>query len=183
MNDRRLIEQLKAQRRDALDRAIERYTPYVSVIVYHAMEGALREDIEEVTADVFIALWRTAASITGENLAGYLAAIARNQAKSWLRARRPPEEDLEDVVLPGPDTAAGPVFQREQRSLLAEALRQLGEPDEAIFRLHYQQGCSAQQIARQLGMPGATVRTRLFRGRRKLKQYFEERGLGYEELL
>ena len=107
MNDRRLIEQLKAQRRDALDRAIERYTPYVSVIVYHAMEGAPREDIEEVTADVFIALWRTAASITGENLAGYLAAIARNQAKSWLRARRPPEEDLEDVVLPGPDTAAG----------------------------------------------------------------------------
>ena len=102
---------------------------------------------------------------------------------SWLRARRPPEEDLEDVVLPGPDTAAGPVFQREQRSLLAEALRQLGEPDEAIFRLHYQQGCSAQQIARQLGMPGATVRTRLFRGRRKLKQYFEERGIGYEELL
>ena len=115
MNDRRLIEQLKAQRRDALDRAIERYTPYVSVIVYHAMEGAPREDIEEVTADVFIALWRTAGSITGENLAGYLAAIARNQAKSWLRARRPPEEDLEDVVLPGPDTAAGPVFQREQR--------------------------------------------------------------------
>ena len=111
MNDRRLIEQLKAQRRDALDRAIERYTPYVSVIVYHAMEGAPREDIEEVTADVFIALWRTAGSTTGEHLAGYLAAIARNPAKSWLRARPPSEEDLEDVGLPRPEPSPLPVFQ------------------------------------------------------------------------
>ena len=66
------------------------------------------------------------------------------------------------------------------RELAREAVDTLGEPDCEIFKRHYFLYQKTEDIAAALGMNGATVRTKLARGRQKLKSYLEERGYGNE---
>lgn len=89
--DARLLEQLKHQNRRALERVMRRYTAYVGTILRNITRGqASSEDIEELTADVFLALWHHAPEMRTEHLTGYLASIARSKGcnccgnASWI---------------------------------------------------------------------------------------------------
>lgn len=69
--DARLLEQLKHQNRRALERVMRRYTAYVGTILRNITRGqASSEDIEELTADVFLALWHHAPEMRTEHLTG-----------------------------------------------------------------------------------------------------------------
>ena len=56
---------------------------------------------------------------------------------------------------------------------LKEALAALGEKYSLIMMLYYGEGYQAKEIADFLKMPVSTVQTRLERGRKKLREYFE----------
>lgn len=59
--DARLLEQLKQQNRRGLERVMKRYTAYVGTILRNVTRGqTTQEDLEELTADVFLALWHHA---------------------------------------------------------------------------------------------------------------------------
>ena len=61
MKDRKLLRDLKKREPDALDRIMDKYGGYVSMIVFYTMgAGACREDGEEIAADVFLSLWEKA---------------------------------------------------------------------------------------------------------------------------
>lgn len=58
MKDKDLIKGLKNKKRSALEKVIETYSAYVSVVVYNVIGlSATKEDMEEVISDVFISLW------------------------------------------------------------------------------------------------------------------------------
>ena len=58
---------------------------------------------------------------------------------------------------------------------LKEALATLGEKYSLIMMLYYGEGYQAKEIADFLKMPVSTVQTRLERGRKKLREYFESK--------
>ncbi len=61
MDERALVKKLNRGSRSALDAAVKRFTPYVSAVILRALAGrACREDVEELCADVFVALWANA---------------------------------------------------------------------------------------------------------------------------
>ena len=62
------------------------------------------------------------------------------------------------------------------RMIAREAVDSLGEPDSEIFKRHYFLYQKTDEIAAVLDMNAATVRTRLRRGRERLREYFGERG-------
>ena len=68
------------------------------------------------------------------------------------------------------------LLQKELRDLAREAVDTMGEPDREIFRRHYFLYQKTEEIAAVLNMNAATVRTRLSRGRERLRAYFNERG-------
>ena len=82
MEDSKLIRSIKLGRRGALDRAIGQYSGYAAAVARGVLgPQASREDLEEIVADVFVALWRSAARLDETRpLKSYLAAIARNAA-------------------------------------------------------------------------------------------------------
>lgn len=87
--DARLLEQLKQQNRRGLERVMKRYTAYVGTILRNVTRGqTTQEDLEELTADVFLALWHHAPEMRTEHLTGYLASIARSKGYNWLRKNR-----------------------------------------------------------------------------------------------
>ena len=55
MNDEKIIKGIKNRKRSSLEKAIEKYSAYVNVVVYNIIGGKMsKEDIEEAVSDVFI---------------------------------------------------------------------------------------------------------------------------------
>lgn len=175
MDERRLAEKLKARSRPALDQAVRRFTPYVGTVICRTLSGrAAREDVEELTADVFLALWEHAPDLDpAQGLRPWLAAAARNRAVDFLRRLRSADPLPEDAPAPG----GGPedlLVRRDQAARLWEAVEELGEPDRTLFFRYYYEEASLKETALELGLSQTAAKQRLFRGRKKLKAMLSE---------
>ena len=167
-DEQTLLRQLQQQDPRALEQAIDRYTPYLSTVLYRAAGMSLsREDTEEIVSDTFVCLWQNAGRIDQEKggIRPYLAAIARNLAFKRLGRQRPCES-LDEVEIADDSGAADELVERET---LWGAVMALGEPDSELFVRYYRYGQTLQEIAGATGLKLSTVKTKLSRGRKKLK--------------
>lgn len=172
-DDTKLLVGLKKQKRGSLEKAIDLYTPYVSVIVYNVIGRAMtKEDAEEVVSDIFISLWRCASSLDLKkgNLRAYLGTIARNAAKKKLRTALAAADELDENI---PSCTVSPeekAEKNEELAMLLALIDGLGEPDSEIFLRHYWYGENVSKISQATGICKSTVTTKLHRGRKKLKK-------------
>lgn len=154
-----------------LEALMERYIPYVSSIVWNILRTSMTpEDAEEVVSDVFLAAWNQAADIKSGYAKAWLGAVARNKAKSKLRGmgrELPLEEDI--LELPDENTPVTAAEKAEERKLVRRAVDQLGEPDREIFLRHYYYAESVEEISHGMHLNESTVKTKLRRGRMRLK--------------
>jgi len=97
-------------------------------------------------------------------------AIGRHRAES-RRAHLQQEAAREEALSSASEIQA----QEEGRRIVVAALLGLTEPYRTTLVLRYYRGLEATAIARKLGVPDATVRTRLARGLQQLKQKLEAR--------
>ena len=166
--DARLLEQLKHQNRRALERVMRRYTAYVGTILRNITRGqASSEDIEELTA---------------ERLTGYLASIARSKGCNWLRKRQLDTQPIDDVVVAADTDVSAQAEQAELAEIVREVMGLLPEQDREILMRYYFYRQTVSEIAGELHMKESTVKTRMYRSRKKLRQLFTERGYGYEQM-
>ena len=176
MDEAALVRKLNRHSRSALERAVAQYTPYVGAVLCGVLAGrACREDIEELSADVFLTLWAHREELRAENgLRPWLGAVARNRARDWLRRSRD-TLPLDDAIPIGDrDTPEEIAQQRDQAARLWAAVDGLAEPDRTLFFRYYYQGEPLKDVARDLGLNPSTAKQRLFRGRQKLKQQLME---------
>ena len=178
MNERAVLRRLKDGDTGALSEIIGFYTPYLYTIASNIMDPPLsREDVEETVSDAFVRLWEHRAEVTPGKLKPWLAAVIRNRARDILRSHRlhaPLDDDVLEIAVP--DGMEAGVLREELTAIAREALDSLGEPDSEIFKRHYFLYQKTDEIAAVLDMNAATVRTRLRRGRERLREYFGERG-------
>ena len=121
-------------------------------------------DAEDVYQDVFLRLLgEEAGDWDGEYLKAWLLRTALNRCVDVqrFRLRRPvlPLDQVPELARPVDDEAAE----------LWEAVSRLPEGERTAVHLHYAEGYRTEEIAAMLGVPGATVRTRLRRARMRLK--------------
>ena len=181
--DARLLEQLKQQNRRGLERVMKRYTAYVGTILRNVTRGqTTQEDLEKLTADVFLALWHHAPEMRTEHLTGYLASIARSKGYNWLRKNRPETMPIDDVVISDDTDVSAQAEQAELAGIVQEMLAQLPEQDRELLLRFYFYRQSVREIAGEMHMKESTVKTRMYRSRKKLRQLFTERGYGYEQM-
>jgi RNA polymerase sigma-70 factor (ECF subfamily) len=103
---------------------------------------------------------------------GWLRQIAHNEAlrvlgrrpKEVLAAEPPPYETRHDTH-----------GELEDRLLVSEVLASLSDADRELARLRYYEDLTCATLAEHLGTSEATVKVRLHRLRRKLRQGLEER--------
>lgn len=175
-----LTQRLRRGDPAALEEAMDRYSAYAAKIIAAFLRDTLpREDMEEALSDVFVALWNSRERLEGEDLRPYLAAIARNAARQRLRSFRPteplPETDLGADGAPGPEDLTE---QAETAGELREAISALPPEDRELFLRFYYLEQTTAEIAAVTGENPATLRSRLRRGRMKLKAFCTERGMG-----
>lgn len=131
------------------------------------------QDAQDVCQTVFVRLLtepREFQSPAHER--SYILRMAANACKDilkspWRRRTRPLEEGLQ---VPAPAAEDG--------SVLA-AVNTLPPHYRCVIYLYYYEGYAAGEIGEMLGMPTATVHTRLARGRARLKEILG--GMDYEQ--
>lgn len=179
MTEEIILRKMRSRDPEGLEQLMERYIPYVSAIVWNIPRVAMTaQDAEEVVSDVFLAAWNQAADIKPGYAKAWLGAVARNKARSRLRKtgqELPLEEDL--LELPDENTPVTAAEQAEERKLVRKAVDQLGEPDREIFLRHYYYAQTVQEISQETGLNESTVKTKLRRGRMRLKTILQRWGV------
>ena len=131
------------------------------------------QDAQDVCQTVFVKLLtepRQFESPAHER--AYILRMAANACKDilkspWRRRTRPLEEGLQ---VPAPAAGDGSVLS---------AVNTLPPHYRAVIYLYYYEGYAAGEIGKILGVPTATVHTRLARGRARLKEILG--GMDYEQ--
>lgn len=170
-----LLGRVAAGDRDAVATFYERYRPMITRTVLGLVGGdqALAEDVLQDTA---LRLWRNGSrfdpALGAEEV--FVRVVARRAAVDLLRRRREmPAEWAADAA--GPDVAA-PIAQARvlDADVVQRALETLSDAHREVVVRAYLRDESYQQIADRLGVPVATVRTRVFYALRALRRAMGE---------
>lgn len=180
MRESRLITLLQSQKPEGLQALMATSQAYVGTIIRNITRSSLSEqDVEELTADTFFAVWQTTDKLQAGKVRAYLAAIARNKAKSRLRSLSETIPLEEAILLETAD-----LEQEVEHTLLSEALQDtittLSATDRDILIRYYYYYQRIPEIAEELQLSVSAVKVRLHRARKKLKQLLIERGYVYE---
>ena len=168
-----LLQAIRQDPDTGLRWAMRDYAALVRGIARRILPGHDR-DIEECTADVFVALWRNSARLeaTDTPVRAWLIVTARNTAINRYRAlQRHDTLPLTDELAA---TIADPAGDAADE--LAVLVAALEPPDREIFLRKYYLMQSSREIAAALDLRVSTVNTRLSRGRDRLRRQLQERG-------
>jgi RNA polymerase sigma-70 factor, ECF subfamily len=176
--DEALISRIAACDRDAMRALYLRHHVRVFRFVIRLVRNqAVAEDI---ISDVFLDVWRQAGSFEGRSaVSTWLLAIARFKALSALR--RKPEEELGEEAaanIADPiDTPETAVQKKDTSAILRQCLTGLSNEHREIIDLVYYQEKSVEEVAQIVGIPEATVKTRMFYARKKLSGMLKAAGV------
>ncbi|HEV2298939.1 MAG TPA: sigma-70 family RNA polymerase sigma factor [Candidatus Acidoferrales bacterium] len=161
---------------------------YYHAAVYNVVFGILgeRNDAADVTQEVFLKAFRGIGGFRqGSSLKTWLYRIAvreaLNQRRWWRRHRRneisidaPADETHAPIEIEDVDATPFELLAtRETQSAVRGALSKLPEAYRSAVILRDLEGLSYEEVAEVLEISVATVKTRILRGRRTLKQVLE----------
>jgi RNA polymerase sigma-70 factor (ECF subfamily) len=143
-----------------------------------------RGEAEEAVQSAYLSAFANLEDFAGRSsLSTWLTRIVINEALGRLRAQKRRRGQLENAgvamlddyrqaLMRGSDAPAPDMeLAREQmRRLLEHAVGSLPDAFRSVFVLREVEGLSSEETAELLEIPAATVKTRLFRARRKLQE-------------
>jgi RNA polymerase sigma-70 factor (ECF subfamily) len=135
---------------------------------------------EDILAEVFLDVWRQAGRFEGRSsVSTWLLSIARFKALSQVRQRA--DAPLDDEYAAGlVDEADDPeveIAKRDKSAALRACLGKLSVEHREIVDLVYYHEKSVEEVAQIVGVPAATVKTRLFYARQKLSEILKRAGV------
>jgi RNA polymerase sigma-70 factor (ECF subfamily) len=135
---------------------------------------------EDLISEVFLDIWRQAGKFEGRSqVSTWMLSIARFKALSVLRKR--PEEELDEETAERiEDHADDPettLAKKDKGALLRQCLTALSAEHREIIDLVYYHEKSVEEVAGIVGIPEATVKTRMFYARKKLSELLKEQGI------
>ena len=128
---------------------------------------------EDLLSEVFLDVWRQADRFEGRSsVSTWLMSIARVQALSARRRRTEPalDEKIETTVADPASDPEAALLETNRGALLRQALTRLSLEHREIIDLVYYHEQSNDECAHILGIPAATVKTRMFYARKKLAE-------------
>lgn len=173
MTDGELMAGTQAGDRGAFARLVERHAD--GLLNYLARLTGSPETAEDLAQETFLRLYRTAGRYreTG-HFQAYLYRIATNLARSerrrqlrWRALHPLLAASTPDRAEPG---AGRRLLGREMGEALERALAELSPKLRAPILLHEVEGLAVAEVARTLGCPPGTVKSRLHRARKHLER-------------
>lgn len=188
LSDEELVHQFQAGSNHAFDLLVSRYQSRVYKIVYPYVHDV--QEAMDLTQEVFIKIYASLGKFRGDSaFFTWVYRVAINTAKNYLvySGRRPP---LTDIDIDLTEQLTGRTLLRDyntpEKQLLCDEIEDhifkvighLPEELRQCFLLREIEQFTYDEIAKILGCPVGTVRSRIFRARetvaREIAQFLEE---------
>ncbi|NBS54768.1 sigma-70 family RNA polymerase sigma factor [bacterium] len=184
VSDEELMGQIRNGDEEAFRILIERHQDRVYGTVAR-MVGGSGPEVEEIAQDVFLRVWKAAATYRAEaKFTTWLMTVVRNLVftRTAQRARRKDidgsdpvdEETGESIMARAPDPAGrtpGEALSfRELERAVEEACAELPENQRLVVHLRQYEGMEFEEIGKITGMSLAAVKSLMFRARETLKK-------------
>lgn len=168
VSDWSLLDRVSQKDEVALSALYDRY----SGLVFSEAKRILQDTgaAEEILQDLFYQVWETAERFDSErgSLAGWLLVAARNRAISKLGRKNAEELDENGVMLRM--DVESPAAQKILLDKVRELMGSLPEGQRGALERVYFEGMSHAEIAKKIGQPSGTVKTRILSAMETLKQ-------------
>jgi RNA polymerase sigma-70 factor (ECF subfamily) len=156
-----------------------------SVRVYRFVLRMVRDvaTAEDIVSQVFLDVWKSAGRFEGRSqVSTWLLSIARFKVLTALRQRCHLEIDREDVraLADGAESAESLIDRASTGAILRGCIARLSPAHREIVNLVYFHETTVEEASRILGIPPATVKTRMFYARKALGELL--RGAGVDSL-
>jgi RNA polymerase sigma-70 factor (ECF subfamily) len=177
--DARLIERFCQGDKQVFSTLVERHMRLAGAVAY-AVTGDFHAS-RDVVQESFLKVYQSLASVKEpEKFKAWLRNVVRTTALDWRRRNKKGVQSLDALETDdaGPATQdTGPAEQvtdkDELRRRVREEIERLPESHREVVALKYLDGRSYEEIGALTGLSQATIESRLFRARQKLKTRFE----------
>lgn len=168
VTDGRLLEAIADGDRAAFDELYTRHFAWLSLrLARRCADASL---VEEAIQDTFVTIWRKAGSYRGQGEVGaWVWGIGIRQLLNRMRRRKTPAWQLmvhSDRLVSAEDTALLAIEHGD----LAGAIDSLSPELRAVVQATVVDGLTTREASRVLGVPSGTVKTRMMRARRQLRE-------------
>lgn len=186
MEEQDLISRSKSGDVEAFNLLVEQYQRLVYNLALRMLGNA--EAAEDASQDTFISAYKAIDKFRGGSFKSWVLRIAANSCHDKLRVgRRYRVVSLDTLLMETDDLSQSNdnespeeyALRRELGKFLNEGLTHLPEDQRLVVILSDVQGLSYEEVAQAAGCSLGTVKSRLNRGRTRLKDYLLKR----EELL
>jgi RNA polymerase sigma-70 factor (ECF subfamily) len=172
-SDEILVEEIAAGSKPAMQTLFARHRTYVyRWLLRFVSSETLAEDL---LSEVFLDVWRQAARFQRRSsVSTWLLSIARHKALSARRRRTEGaelDEKIEATVADPADDQEVALQEKTRDELVRRALTRLSREHREVIDLVYYHEKSVDEVAKILGLPPGTVKTRMFYARKKLAEF------------
>ena len=171
-NNNALIYRAQTGDEEAFADLMRQYYPFVYTIVTRIVDNL--HDVEEVVQDTFLNAYQGLTQLeNAEKFKSWLAEIAQNCGRQWIRKRRINTISLDEVgegVLQTQDSPDEQLTRLEQKELIRRTMETLPQKDRDIARAFYLEGASYDELTSAHGLSYNAIALRLFRIKRKLSK-------------
>ena len=168
-----VIEAIRLGDRSAFDELVRRHNRWVRGVIFGVLCDADR--VDDVAQEVWQVVWSRIGDLRDAGQwRPWLYRLARNAAvdagREKTRRKRLNEQAAGAATRAGPAAPERELVVQERQATVLEAIRSLPALYREPFVLRHLEDWSYQQIAETMGMPTATVETRLVRARQLLRE-------------
>ena len=169
LSERELLEQAKAGDLDAFGEFVRIFERRIGAVLYRLLDDA--RDVDEAVQDTFVQAWRNLGGFRGDAAPyTWLYRIAVNEALMRRRRTTPPTSELEETTVSGGEDAFAAA---DARAFLIERLRALPAEYRTAVVLRDVEGLSNDEVAHVLEISLAAAKSRIHRGRMRLREELE----------
>lgn len=181
-SDQQLISRVLEGDNTAFRYLYQRYCPRVRSLLFQLTSKS--EGLDDLTQEVFVKVHRSLPGFRGDSqFSTWLFRVTYNVCQD---ARRKQSRRLQVVTLPEynslenlpvSDEREDNLTRLNRQKLVQRALDSLSEEQREVIVLHDLQEKPQDEVAQILDVPVGTVKSRIYYGRRKLKEWFETQGV------
>lgn len=184
MTDAELVQRCLAGDTSAFSMLVKKYESAVYGLCYHKIGNFA--DAQDLAQEAFVQAYLDLPQLKDAAKFGHwLYRITSNVCYTWLRKQQR-KRQIQTVPLDDAsneygefidENASSPhdiVEYKELRASVAQAISSLSEKNRLTVTLYYIDGLSYSEIADFLDVPQSTVKSRLYKARKKLKEEFIE---------
>jgi RNA polymerase sigma-70 factor (ECF subfamily) len=146
--------------------------------IYGFFETKCEADADELVQSTFLACLRARDQFRKESsFRTYLFTIARHELYRVLRGRQRDGARLDFQLSSIADLVSTPgtrIARNQEHRQLVEVLRQLPVEQQTLLELHYWEDMEIADLAEVFETPAATIRTRLHRARKLLRERMQD---------